>query len=116
MSSTYTLTDGFDLRTYGWYSANNSPYGSKEVATLIPNDWGLYDMSGNVHEWTHDTYTYSLGTGATTDPVREIDPYRVFRGGYWYSNPDFLRSARRNNYNTSSRWPWIGFRTGRTYP
>ena len=116
-SSTYTLTDGFDLRTYGWYFAtSNSPYGTKEVATLIPNDYGLYDMSGNLWEWTHDTYTISLGTGATTDPVREIDSSRVIRGGRWHSAPVYLRSAGRSYYTPSNRNYSIGFRTGRTYP
>ena len=114
-TGTYILTDGFDLRTYGWYySTYNSPYGSKEVATLLPNDNGLYDMSGNLWEWTHDTYTVSLGTGTTTDPVRENDSSRVIRGGYWKNYPSYIRSATRNGSAPTNQGGGIGFRVGRT--
>ena len=71
-------------------------------------------MSGNVWEWTHDTYTASLGTGDTTDPVREIDSYRVVRGGSWSHNPHDLRSARRYDNAPGSRFHHFGFRVGRT--
>ena len=111
--TTTILTDGFDLSTYAWYEAN-SPSGSKEVATKIPNDYGLYDMAGNLSEWTHDSYTESLGTGAATDPVREIDSYRVYRGGNWRTYPNYVRSARRTYTSLSYRGREIGFRIGRT--
>ena len=123
--NTTILTDGFDLSTYAWYSANNSPNtsnsGSKEVATKIPNDYGLYDMAGNLWEWTHDSYTASLGTGATTDPVREIDSDRVYRGGSWEDGPHNLRSSRRLPSLPSNRFSdtlstGFGFRTGRSNP
>ena len=114
--TTTILTDGFNLTTYGWYTANNSPPGSKEVASLIPNDYELYDMAGNIYEWTHDSYTLSLGTGATTDPVREVDSNRVIRGGSWHYNVLRLRSARRSYHGPDNRSYDIGFRTGRTSP
>ena len=86
------------------------------MATLIPNHYGLYDMSGNVYEWTHDTYTGSLGTGATTDPVREIDSNRVIRGGGWNLYPGNLRSAGRGNPPSAHRYYGFGFRPGRSNP
>ncbi|MEC7987595.1 MAG: SUMF1/EgtB/PvdO family nonheme iron enzyme, partial [Myxococcota bacterium] len=116
----WTLSDGTALGALAWFCGNNQwsnssyPLGSKEVATRTPNDNGLYDMSGNLWEWTHDTYTASLGTGATTDPVREMDSNCVFRGGYWKNWPYDLRSARRNNHIPSHRTEAVGFRVGRS--
>ena len=75
-----------------------------------------YDMSGNLGEWTHDTYTGSLGKGATTDPVRESDSYRVIRGGNLHHYPNNIRLARRSYNLPTARYFYIGFRVGRTAP
>ena len=116
-TTTTILTDGFDLQTYAWFfSTHSSPYGSKEVANLLANDFGLHDMSGNVYEWTHDTYTASLGTATVIDPVRENDATRVLRSGAWDYSPSRVRSARRNDWTTSVRYFSIGFRVGKTNP
>ena len=45
--------DNDDIGLYGW-SSNNSNYHTHPVATKKPNEWGLYDMCGNVREWCHD--------------------------------------------------------------
>ena len=83
----------------------------------MPNDYGLYDMSGNLFEWTHDSYTSSLGTGATTDPVHSFSiSLRVVRGGGWLSPPKALRSAERNKSTPEERYSNVGFRVGRRYP
>ena len=92
------LTDGFDLQLYGHYipTANN-PYGAKEVAQLLPNDYGLYDMSGNLWEWTQD-WPEAYSTGSVTDPTgNPSDTYRVVRGGYWNNTPVGLRAAERGS-------------------
>ncbi len=59
-----------------------------EVATLAPNPWGVYDMSGNVAEWTNDWYDEAYGGYA--DGRDDVDPMgpvtgsdRVVRGGNW---------------------------------
>ena len=73
-----------------------------KIGLKKPNPWGLYDMHGNVAEWTLDQYkaddyaTFPLGV---TDPwVKATKPYpHSVRGGSWNDPPDKLRSAAREH-------------------
>lgn len=101
----------------GWTSetAGRSTHG---VAQLAPNACGLYDMSGNVFEWTQDAYG-PLNGGAATDPAGAGEAqmtYRVLRGGTWYSDASFARvSLRSFVYPDFSNYR-VGFRLARTAP
>jgi formylglycine-generating enzyme required for sulfatase activity len=89
-----TTTEG-QLTNYSWYITNNSPSGTKEVATKLPNGNGLYDMSGNVNEWVSDWFG-DYSSSPQTDPQGpESGISRVLRGAYWSSNADFCRVAHR---------------------
>ncbi len=112
----YSYGDGDgegSLGNYAWYEANS---GSKthQVATKQPNDWGLYDMHGNVWEWCADWYgNYSIRS--VVDPASaSVGSYRVSRGGSWYSNAENLRSTSRYNISPSLGSGSIGFRLLRT--
>src|SRR6056300_1576488 len=82
----YFGNDSNDLDKYGWYK-NNSNNKYQKVGLKLPNKWGLYDMHGNVSEWTLDAYDTSFYSNSKN----EIDnnPYnqpeklypRVVRGG-----------------------------------
>lgn len=61
-----------ELTTYAWYSANNSPNGTKEVGGKEPNELGLYDMTGNVIEWSNNSYMWGM--------------FYEVRGGSWNSD------------------------------
>lgn len=69
--------------------------GPVPVASYPPNDWGLYDMHGNVWELCEDWYA-PYHPDAVTDPTgASAAKYRVLRGGSWRFYPSFSRSANR---------------------
>lgn len=107
------LVNGFDLREYAWFYANHTNT-SHPVAELLANSYGLYDMSGNVSEWTHDCYYSVYPTTPITDPVFEFMSvaYRSFRGGYWKDTVETIRSAHRDKASANSRTLQTGFRIG----
>jgi formylglycine-generating enzyme required for sulfatase activity len=98
-------------------NANYNPSGysqTRDVGQYAANPWGFFDMHGNVWEWTADWYQAAYPTG---NPV--VDPtgpasgsIRVYRGGSWYKDGPFLRSAKRHYLTPGSRYHSIGFRVG----
>jgi formylglycine-generating enzyme required for sulfatase activity len=90
---------------------NTSPSGS-----FPPNGFGLYDMLGNVWEWTQDCQNGSYD-GAPSDGSAWTAGdcgLRVLRGGSWFADPSFLRSAIRDWDTTGKRNYDSGFRVART--
>ena len=80
-----------------WYT-DNSGDKTHPVATKLPNELGIYDMSGNVWEWCSDCYG-GYTSGAQTNPKGPYDgAYRVFRGGNWHYGARYCRSSARINY------------------
>ncbi len=86
------------LDDYAWHDGNSEssyhPVGQKK-----PNPWGLFDIHGNVAEWTLDQYdsVFYSNTNHATDPLnipKTLYP-RSVRGGGWDDQPDKLRSAAR---------------------
>lgn len=122
--------DPAGLERYGWSSDTTDTY--REVGSLEPNAWGLFDLHGNVAEWVMDGYradAYAVRAGAT--PVARPlvgDPpggRGVVRGGSYRDGPSALRCAarepedarwkRRDPQIPKSRWwntdaPHVGFR------
>jgi formylglycine-generating enzyme required for sulfatase activity len=72
-----------------------------DVGSFPPNAFGLYDMHGNVWEWCADRWHKNY-QGAPIDGSawlsEDENAVRVRRGGSWYNNPRFSRSAYRNDY------------------
>ena len=98
-----------------WHGKNSGGK-SHPVAKLAPNAWGLYDMPGNVREWSHDWLINDLGTKAVTDPWGQDTEfyYRTIRGGSWFGKTLNLRAAHRFNKPPTYRCHGIGFRCVRT--
>jgi hypothetical protein len=84
------------LKEYAWYD-ENSDGKTHPVGLKMPNDFGLYDMYGNVWEWCEDWYD-------------EEEKYKVLRGGSLIDNADDARSSYRDGINPSYRNGDIGFR------
>ena len=83
------------LNDYAWYAANsNGKY--QKVQTKKPNAWGLYDMLGNVMEWTLDAYApYKVDAQANPwVPAKAPYPHAV-RGGSWNDPANMVRCDAR---------------------
>ena len=87
-----------------------------EVGSFPANAWGLHDMHGNVWEWVEDCYQENYN-GTLSDGAARLLPncsLRVLRGGSWYGDPQFLRSANRYRLLPDDRYGIVGFRVART--
>jgi formylglycine-generating enzyme required for sulfatase activity len=124
--------DPAELPKYAWFT-DNSDEKYQKIGTKKPNPWGLFDMHGNVMEWTADQfvpdYYRRLKSGAINPYVRPKTLYpRSVRGGGWAGDAAQLRSAWRLGSDPSweqqdpqlpkSIWyltdaPWVGFRLAR---
>ena len=86
------------------------------VGSFQPNAFGLYDVHGNVWEWTEDCVNENY-QGAPNDGSAWTSgdcARRVLRGGSWINLPQDLRSAVRLRPSSSDRYNFFGFRVART--
>ncbi len=125
----YFGNDSTELGKYAWYLANSDDKYHK-VGEKLPNAWGLYDMLGNMMEWTLDHYDEKR----YQKPITEKDPFvepkmakypKTLRGGGFTETAGELRSAKRFHSDPvwnqrdpqipKSKWwlteaRWVGFR------
>jgi formylglycine-generating enzyme required for sulfatase activity len=98
------------LDAIAWHG-NNSDRTSHAVGGKKPNQFGLFDMLGNVWEWVQDDYA-PYKPDAMTDPVvvtKDSKP-KVARGGSWNLDPRNARASFRNGIEPENLFIVIGFR------
>ncbi len=88
--------------------------GSKEIGTKMPNELGIYDMSGNVWEWCWDLYGEYISKTVSNPTGSTEGTHRVYRGGCWYSYSSHCRCAFRSKNHPMVKNAFIGFRIARS--
>ena len=105
---------GDDSNDYAWYGEEWDS-GHHRVGTKLPNQFGLYDMSGNVWEWVNDWYAkdYYQRSPENDPKGPNIGTYRSNRGGSWLNSEKHARSYNRSRNKSSLRRAYLGFRLAR---
>ena len=101
----------------GDYAADQALY-TVEAESFEPNDYGLYNMAGNVAEWTNSSYDAASYTYSSTMNPNVNDPKnhrKVVRGGSWKDVAYFLQVSSRDYEYDSIKTSYIGFRTIQDY-
>mgnify|MGYP002601589473 CR=1 FL=1 len=98
----YKYSGGDDIGSVAWYDGNSN-YKTHPVASKQANELGLYDLSGNVCEWTSGFYSsnYRFKRGGS---------FRVYRGSSCLSDARRCRSAFRDGLSPDSRGDFLGLR------
>ena len=113
----YAARGGFKYAEYPWGNATPTPdlanygasgvNGTKPVGSYSPNGFGLYDMAGNVWEFTAEEWRDSYDS-------RQVSSRRAIRGGSWGGAPVNLRVAFRDSHPAEGAGPHVGFRCVRS--
>ena len=81
------------------------------MASFPANNYGLFDMAGNVDEWCYDWNSNTYYAAGQTDPQGPSSgTHRVLRGGAWLQNANYARCANRDHYIPDGTDYGIGFR------
>lgn len=94
-----------------WLKNINEPRYITAVFEYPPNEIGLYDMAGNVYEWTTSEYPKEFLTGKNIFKYKIV----VLRGGAWTNIIYDLRASMRVPFAANRYLDWVGFRTVKEY-
>jgi len=111
--------DASQLGDYAWFRGNamdgDRGY-ARPVGTREPSPWGLYDMHGNLAEWVQDWHAPYTEESQEDPQGPAVGVERVFRGGHYYIQAPYTRSAFRYHYPPGYRGNAVGARLVRMPP
>ncbi len=117
----HAASNGAERRRFSWGGQNpdknnccyHHPYGSCDVASYAAGAFGLFDMTGNVWEWTQTKFG-AYPSRPTIDPISAKHHY-VYRGGSWSRRfPKWMRNILRNRYKPDRFSAAIGMRCAKS--
>ena len=103
----YGYSGSRDAHRVSWTQSNTEA--SRPVMTLMPNNFGLYDMTGNVAEWVWDPYDMYPNT-LVLKPTGLKGRNRVSRGCGWADRLNLCLIYQRFTDGAEWHFPWVGFR------
>ena len=105
----YLFSGSNSVEEIAWY-CENSDMETHDIRQKKANDWGLYDLTGNVWEWCWD-WVAPYEEGRASDPIGPSKGKgRIFRGGSWAIDENNLRIAYRGSERPHNKLDGIGFR------
>ena len=92
------------------HACNDGYAKTAPVGQFQPNAWGLYDMLGNVWEWTCSAYSGDYDGTEQRCAKASNAGFRSIRGGAWHSGPQFVHAAARSGVLPNNQYGGLGFR------
>jgi len=112
MNQKYPFGNSIDLAQANYKKGYLRSWCLMPVGSYQPNQYGLFDMSGNVWEWCHDWYSDDYYSKSFyMNPAGPSEGYyRVIRGGAWINDPEFLTCSHRGKSLPDEKSFAVGFR------
>jgi formylglycine-generating enzyme required for sulfatase activity len=115
LSHDYTYSGSNDLDAVAW-DVDNSGDTTHPVGTKAANEVGIFDLTGNIREWTWDIYG-GYASSAQTNPRGAVKgSYRVLRGGSWSDDAYASTVSYRDYFGATDTNGAVGFRCVRVFP
>jgi hypothetical protein len=105
----YMYSGSDNISSVAWFAVTAND-GTHIVATKIPNELGIYDMTGNVWEWCWDIFEPYPQEDLVNPHGAETGIYRILHGGAWQATADACATSHRSYGPTTNSGTWIGFR------